>query len=318
MSSSLSHFQLGAFSKKTTAYAERLKATIHNDATATSDLVSLDELDQALSALNLEDLSKQGPQINPHFKLPATAPKPQSHHTLTEIFYGNALPYGDFDAAIPGILRGVQSYIDQDKKLRTRGRLHGIRVNYSTKKTCIPYIAARLETARTGGGFVCSAEFDGSDPYDTCEWLLRPLVYWNRQNKLFADIEGLGTYGEPSKELMPQKERRSYAVYDDQSRLRWLPERDSLQEVFKGDWEEQSEEIVEYIMQKFCEHIRKIRGDGTCQERAKELVDEIDDECGLPRTGSMLVLTKKLLSCFERKDLDPEQYTELIEQQFYW
>lgn len=156
------------------SYAQRVKQAIYSDATQ-ADPLSLDALGQALDALNLESLSLQSPSNTEQLKQPVTVSKAQLRPLLSEMFYGKAV-LEDFSAAVPAILLGIQHYIDKEK-LRVRGRLGDLRIDYRTTETGIPFLAARLETALQCGGFVSNTKYDDTDPYETCEWLLRPLVY---------------------------------------------------------------------------------------------------------------------------------------------
>ncbi|KAF2158702.1 hypothetical protein M409DRAFT_61422 [Zasmidium cellare ATCC 36951] len=316
LASSLSHFKLGTFSKQTTMYANRIKAAIMTNAKVSS-VVSEDDLYQAPDALDLNKLSSKAPQIDIYAKVLVQALEARSKMILTETILGAPIPQ-DYASSIPLILQGIQNLLDKHEGMCIRGRVDSVRIDYNTTGSEIPYIAARQHTARTRGGFVPNTKYDDTKEWEACEWLLRPLFYWNRKI-LYRDVPGLKAKGMPNGDLIPKREIWTYAAGEEHLRLGWLPERDSLHQVFEGDWSLVTEEKVAYLMTKLRTHL-----DGPeinmekLPARAKDAIWEVHHYFVDPwEEKAVWGLARRLRSCFNRKGLSAEEYVDMIEQQFF-
>lgn len=318
----LSHFKLGAFSQQTTMKAERIKVAVKAAAQMSvpeAPAAAIDELHQALETLDLKDLSKQAPIINVHAPVSTRKLEPLSRFILTETVLGGPRPQ-DYASAIPLILHGIRALQEQNPRLKINGRIDGVRIEYNTFQTEIPLIAARLETARTRGGLVPNTKYDDVDPWETCEWLLRPLFYWNRK-ALHSKVPGLKAKGGPNENVIPKKELYTYLCGDINLYVNWLPEVKALHHRFEGDWSEDAEGKVEYLMNELRTHLHGLNTDGeVLSDRAKTVVAEVDDyfEDPIEAKTSYKGLASRLRKCFDRKGLSADEYFDMLEQQFFW
>ncbi|KAK4500432.1 hypothetical protein PRZ48_008621 [Zasmidium cellare] len=236
---------------------------------------------------------------------------------LTETVLGGAVPQ-NYAESIPLILAGIKRLLGRYKNLQTRGRFSGVRINYIMKQAEIPSIAARLQTAITRGGFSSETRFDGHNQWEACEWLLRPLFYWNRRH-LCGLVPGLKPKGVPNGDVIPKREIWAFDDEGIQMRLRWLPELDSLPKIFPGDWSEDPEEKVHYLMTQLHAHLHGPKIDeAKLSHHAKAAIEEVDQYFAHSQQPKKVWgLAKRLRNCFSRKGLSAEEYIDLLDQQFY-